>query len=127
MIPESPIVNQEPPYLLNNIYPQSLDNPSQDLLLPSLLTSIYLPAILAYGVYYRQLFCHHPWLGLVWSVVVCGILGWIGVLLGFARDAWAAIGLGAAGMVLIVACGRTEAADLRKIEEQKQGQTVIEQ
>ena len=60
-------------------------------------------------------------------MVVCGLLGWIGVLLGFARDAWAAIGLGAAGMGLIVACGRTEAADRRNLEAQEQGQIVLEQ
>ena len=49
------------------------------------------------------------------------------MLLGFARDAWAAIGLGAAGMGLIVACGRTEAADRRNLEAQEQGQIVLEQ
>ncbi|RPB22055.1 hypothetical protein L211DRAFT_840151 [Terfezia boudieri ATCC MYA-4762] len=127
MIQECPIVNQEHPSFLNNISPRPLDDTSKHLLLPSLLASVFLPTLLAYGVYYRQLFCHHPWLGLAWSVIVCGLLGWIGVLLEFARDAWAAVGLGAAGMVLIVACGRTEAADQRKLEEQRQRQIVIEQ
>lgn len=60
-------------------------------------------------------------------MVVCGLLVWIGVLLGFARDAWAAIGLGGLGMALIIACGRTEAADRRKLEAQEQGQITLEQ
>jgi len=48
--------------------------------------------------------------------VVAGVLGWIGVLLGFQRDAWAAVGLAVGGVGLMLACGFTEAAERRKAE-----------
>ena len=58
--------------------------------------------------------------------MVCAILVWIGVLLGFDNDAWAPIGLAVAGTGLVIACGRVESADRKKLEEQE-GQITLEQ
>ncbi|KAF8418396.1 hypothetical protein EV426DRAFT_618978 [Tirmania nivea] len=120
-----PLSNQKPLYPLNHISPEALDDSFKHPLLPSLLVSIYLPSLLAYGIYKGQLFCHHRWLGFIWFLLVCAVLVWIGALLEFRRDAWAAMGLPAVGMALIVACGRTEAADRRKLEAQQEGEGQI--